>query len=454
MAARDGQSKSGAHDARYAFGGYYRSPRFELIPHVPHDARRVLDVGCAAGEFGRALKTLYPVEVVGIEMDAQASEMARHVLDRVVVGNVEEIELPFPDDYFDCITCADVLEHLVDPWAALRKLKRVLVPGGAFVVSLPNVGFYEIVHGLIEGFWTYTDHGILDRTHLRFFSAVEAQRLVESSELELATLEPLSGVSEEQLPRDNEGYIHLPHARLGPINDRLYRALRTFQMLLIARKPPRNPLAAAADALDRSDFARAYRLAELANEDNPIDRRTIMDQAAGRLGILNLPEPVYRAVLEHQPDHADAWADLAIALIASNRLPEAKPCVQKARSLDSTNARAVGATGLAALALRQQETGFELVKEAVARGADHPALRVALMEAAASLNRQREAAEVLDRAGARCSNHVAVLSRYARFLCHMGDMDGATQCAERALDLAPDWEEAQRVLAEIRGGSA
>jgi hypothetical protein len=73
--------------------------------------------------------------------------------------------------------CADVLEHLVDPWETVGKLKKLLKPGGTIVASIPNVGFHRIVRGLIKGRWHYADAGVLDRTHLRFFTWQGIQEL-------------------------------------------------------------------------------------------------------------------------------------------------------------------------------------------------------------------------------------------------------------------------------------
>lgn len=160
-------------------GPYSDFGRLEVTPFVPRDARRVLDVGCLAGAFGAALKSERPATTVwGIELRPDAAELAAGRLDHVIVGR-------FPDDVpsgerFDCVVFNDVLEHLEDPWSALRATHAFLAPGGCVVASIPNVRHYSVVASLVlRGDWRYADAGILDRSHLRFFTSDSATRLFE-----------------------------------------------------------------------------------------------------------------------------------------------------------------------------------------------------------------------------------------------------------------------------------
>ena len=102
-------------------------------------------------------------------MSQAAKEAADH-LDDVVCGDVETIELPWPDASFDAILCGDVLEHLADPWRTLRRLSALLVPGGLVIASIPNVQNYRMIRGLLRGRWDYRERGLLDFGHLRFFT--------------------------------------------------------------------------------------------------------------------------------------------------------------------------------------------------------------------------------------------------------------------------------------------
>lgn len=161
--------------------GYYENERPEVAALVPPDARFVVDVGCGAGGLGRGLKARRPgVEVRGIEAVASQAENARRVLDDACHGTAEA---PLPDHWPrpDCVIFADVLEHLVDPWQVLRAYHAILRPGGTCVASIPNVAHRSVLKGLLRHRWDYEPYGILDRTHLRFFTRETAIEMFEGA---------------------------------------------------------------------------------------------------------------------------------------------------------------------------------------------------------------------------------------------------------------------------------
>lgn len=167
----------------------YTGPRPEVQALVPGSARRVLDLGCSAGALGAGLRAR-GAEVVGVEVDPALAREAERRLDRVVLGDASEL----PDDLgsFDCIVAADVLEHLADPWRALRDAARLLEPGGTLVVSLPNVRFFETFWQLgVRGRWPRREQGVFDRTHLRWFTLRDARELVEQAGLRVEEVRPL-----------------------------------------------------------------------------------------------------------------------------------------------------------------------------------------------------------------------------------------------------------------------
>jgi len=148
---------------------YPFSERDEVLPFVPASAKRILDVGCSRGGFGAALRRQRPSrEIWGVEADEEgAAEVAVHY-DRILTGWYPDAVGPTMDP-FDCVAFNDVLEHMTDPWSALRHTVALLTPTGCVVASLPNVRSIRVVAPLVLlGRWTYADVGILDRTHLRF----------------------------------------------------------------------------------------------------------------------------------------------------------------------------------------------------------------------------------------------------------------------------------------------
>jgi 2-polyprenyl-3-methyl-5-hydroxy-6-metoxy-1,4-benzoquinol methylase len=175
----------------HSFGEYYQRARPEIQRLVPSHARVVLDVGCGAGVLGATLKRRGTVEVVGVEVDPDAAAAAERVLDRVHVGDIELLELPYETSTFDCIILADVLEHLRDPWALLRRLTPLLGAHGRVIASLPNIRHWSVLRGLLQGKWTYLPAGILDRGHLRFFTLKSGRALLEAAGLAILEVHPL-----------------------------------------------------------------------------------------------------------------------------------------------------------------------------------------------------------------------------------------------------------------------
>ncbi|MSR46793.1 MAG: glycosyltransferase [Planctomycetes bacterium] len=162
--------------------GYFQHDRPEVRALVPSAARRVLDVGCGAGALGAALQFERPhVEVTGIELDPRAAARASESLARVLTGDALARLAELTDQSFDVVLFADLLEHLADPEVALTQARRLLAPGGSVIASLPNVRHWSVVRQLLEGEFRYEPAGILDRTHLRFFTRQSAQRLFEAS---------------------------------------------------------------------------------------------------------------------------------------------------------------------------------------------------------------------------------------------------------------------------------
>ena len=179
---------------------YYSNVRRDLAQYVVKGNHRILDVGCGAGYFGEYLKLHgHAAEVVGIEIDTAAANEAATKLDCVLCANLNESSIvevlkDFDKAKFDYIVCADVLEHLIDPWSVLSDLVTFLKPGGQVMVSIPNVRHWSVWLPLIlRGQWEYRNVGIMDRTHLRFFTRFSGIELLKRAGLDVAIYHPLIG---------------------------------------------------------------------------------------------------------------------------------------------------------------------------------------------------------------------------------------------------------------------
>ena len=171
----------------------YETARPDIQAHVPATARAILDLGCSTGALGAALKARQGATVVGVELGEDYAEEARARLDRVIAGDVEAFAAgPAPPEApFDCLVAADVLEHLADPWSALRGAAAMLAPGAAVVVSLPNVLFWAALLRLVRTRrWPREDEGVFDRTHLRWFAEADAVELLEQAGLRDVSVHP------------------------------------------------------------------------------------------------------------------------------------------------------------------------------------------------------------------------------------------------------------------------
>lgn len=141
--------------------------------------KRVLDVGCATGYVAREL-VAHGCTVSGLEISEEAAEQAKPHLQRLVIGDLETLDLvgEFGRASFDAVMFGDVLEHLRDPVPVLSQTRELLAPGGFIVISIPNIAHGDVRLALLQGRWDYRPLGLLDETHLRFFTRVGVERML------------------------------------------------------------------------------------------------------------------------------------------------------------------------------------------------------------------------------------------------------------------------------------
>jgi 2-polyprenyl-3-methyl-5-hydroxy-6-metoxy-1,4-benzoquinol methylase len=217
---------------------YFGCERPEMLAFIPASSRKVLDVGCGSGGFGASVRNRTGCEVWGVEPNADCIGKAERNLNKVLHGFFGP-ELNLPRHYFDCIVFNDVLEHILDTASALQYAGSLLSDGGVIVASIPNIGHFPTVWRLaVRGEWEYKERGILDKTHLRFFTRSSIQRLFEESGFLIQQIQGLNAyfkmeASDRKLWRIYKPLSFIPVAGI--------RDMRYLQFAVVAKSGGSNP---------------------------------------------------------------------------------------------------------------------------------------------------------------------------------------------------------------------
>ena len=205
---------------------YFEGRRSEVADLVPNGCQRVLDVGCGYGGLGVSLRARGVSQIFGIEINPSASPKLDQIYSGYWIGDVEQVTLPSDIELFDCLVFADVLEHLRDPWGTLARYLQWLKPGGAVVVSIPNVRNIALIYNLLfRGLWKYEDSGLLDRTHLRFFTRQSIAELILNA-----------GLTVEQWETNRDNYAG-GRKYVASFAKMFISEIDVCQYLVLARKP-------------------------------------------------------------------------------------------------------------------------------------------------------------------------------------------------------------------------
>lgn len=170
--------------------GYHDLCRREILELVPTNAKKVLDLGCGTGALGKRLKERQPCHVTGIELNKEAHEAATKNLDVCFCDNLNRFDPSYLEETFNCIILADILEHLISPWAVLKKFAQVLDEHGTIIASIPNIAHPWVVSQLQKGLFRYETAGLLDLTHLRFFTKTTISQMFCGAGLKITKITP------------------------------------------------------------------------------------------------------------------------------------------------------------------------------------------------------------------------------------------------------------------------
>jgi O-antigen biosynthesis protein len=229
---------------------YYENARLALLDLLPAAPRRLLDVGCGNGATGAAAKARWPqLTAIGIEMVPEAAQRAAERLDRVVIGSAETLDWEKESIAgIDAVLLADVLEHLVDPWRFLKQLRTALSADAVVVASIPNVANFWLLEELASGRFDYAAEGLLDSTHLRFFTRATISRMFDDAGFAIERWDRTPDGRVDDLTRHRVLGIMQPVPFAGrvtghrvvvrDVDEEHYQDLRTVQFFVVARPRP------------------------------------------------------------------------------------------------------------------------------------------------------------------------------------------------------------------------
>lgn len=167
-----------------------------MIQFLPPVIKRSIEFGCGFGNFSAYIKSSYNAETWGVDFSQDAVNESKKVLDNVINAEAFAAMDVLPLDYFDCIICNDFLEHLECPEIFFSLIRKHLTQEACIVASVPNVRYWNnVIHFLVEKDWKYTDQGILDNTHLRFFTEKSLTRFINENRM---VIEVMKGINKKK----------------------------------------------------------------------------------------------------------------------------------------------------------------------------------------------------------------------------------------------------------------
>ena len=218
---------------------YYGNINHDVLRKIPVQSARVLEIGCGMGRLGQAFKARVPDSAYfGVELMHDAAQEARARLDGVLCANIEDdvSRVRELSEHFDALVLADALPKFQDPWRVLTELRSFMTPDAMCVACIPNVGHWRMVAELLQGKWRYAENGLVDKTHLRFFTLDTAVEMFEK-----AGWTVLDALPRKLQPEETEAALKtlLPAAvAMGMNEDNARVNLTAFQWVIRAVNGP------------------------------------------------------------------------------------------------------------------------------------------------------------------------------------------------------------------------
>lgn len=213
----------------------------DLLRMIPPTAQRIIEIGCSSGALAREFKKINPeCYYVGVEIDSNYAEMAKRYCDETMVLNIDDANEEFFKAHSDkdCWVFGDTLEHLKDPWRVIRNIASVIPDSGGIAACIPNAQHWSLIIKLMLGDFVYTDSGLLDRTHLRWFTRKTILSLFNDNGFEIKQLQPRV-FNEGNRQKFLDGLTHLVGSNFMVSNPKtLETELSALQYVSYASKKP------------------------------------------------------------------------------------------------------------------------------------------------------------------------------------------------------------------------
>lgn len=224
--------EEGCLKKKWGMNYFNTRPNDQLVKMIQEDKNKaihVLEIGCDCGATLLEIQNQYPNAVTyGTEINESAWQIASH-FSNVIINNIEEENLPYESEVFDYIIFGDVLEHLHDPLRTIRYCRRFLKSGGCVIASIPNVMHISVLRGLLDGNFTYTDEGLLDKTHIHLFTFNEIVKMFLAGSFKIKDMEAVG------LPISEDNHLLIDKLLNcgGKASRQMYEA---FQYVVCAQK--------------------------------------------------------------------------------------------------------------------------------------------------------------------------------------------------------------------------
>lgn len=434
---------------------YYSSPRWELLPFIPQGVRRVLDIGCGAGHFGKVLKSTFNLEfIAGIETEESVAKIAEKNLDKVIRGDVEEIELPFEEASFDLVTFCDVLEHLVNPLEILKKVNRCIVPYGWVLISIPNISYWGVISELSKGEWYYRDSGILDITHINLLSINGIRNILKKAGFLPALISPINIAPESYIPKCPDNSIRLGKLVIANINEEEYENLRAYQYVVIGQKVPSEENAFdefVSMLIAEKKIDTLLELSEINLNIPDWKRKTLQAKFYAHSGNLLKAQEIYSELLKTNSQNPKILTEYGILLIAMNQPITALKYLHDAETQIPNDIRLKLALAQAYLYIHKLEESFKYFWSVFSDSYEYLEFLPSFVSLCESLGKEEIAKTTLEKFLEFYPSNESLILEYAKFLVRHHKKEDALNLLKEFAELFGKTREIEKEMKLLEG---